>query len=204
MVESEEGNNNGEFSLPLTSAADLRGRQSVRATFKLSEACIDAISIVAAQLGIKQKSLFDHLIDDIASLNSIARGLQHSRGITRSRVQKTYVLNRKTLSSLESVSKAYRTSRDTLVEYSVQRLLPIIARERQKHEKRKVVFDQITKNIKDAKRILKTARDALGEEDPVYERLKLIIHAYENGYASIQSYIERGKIIEKFEPESMV
>jgi hypothetical protein len=37
------------------SALDLRGRQSVQAIFRLSEDCIDAISILAAQLGIKQK-----------------------------------------------------------------------------------------------------------------------------------------------------
>jgi len=77
------------------------------------------------------------------------------------------------------------------------------AKERQKHEKRKMVFDQITRNIKDGKKILKTAKETLGEEDPVYERLESIIHAYENAYASIKSYIERGKIIEKFEPELM-
>ncbi len=50
-----------EFSLSNTSAMDLRGRQSVRATFRLSEACINAITILSAQLGIKQKSVFDHL-----------------------------------------------------------------------------------------------------------------------------------------------
>jgi len=44
-----------------TSALDLKGRQSVRATFRLSEDCINAISILSAQLGIKQKSVFDHL-----------------------------------------------------------------------------------------------------------------------------------------------
>ena len=55
---------------------DLRGRQSVRATFKLSAICIDAISIVAGQLGIKQKSLFDHLFQDAASLRDIARKLK--------------------------------------------------------------------------------------------------------------------------------
>ena len=52
------------ISLPKTFTSDLRGRQSVRATFKLSEGCIEAISIVAAHLGIKQKSLFDHLVED--------------------------------------------------------------------------------------------------------------------------------------------
>ena len=52
--------------------SDLRGRQSVRVTFKLTDSCIEAISIVAAQLGIKQKSLFDHLLQDTDTLTLIA------------------------------------------------------------------------------------------------------------------------------------
>ena len=50
-----------EKSGPKTSAMDLRGRQSVRATFKLSEDCINAIRTLSAQLGIKQKSVFDEI-----------------------------------------------------------------------------------------------------------------------------------------------
>ena len=41
--------------------ADLRGRQSVRTTFKLPARSIDALSLLAGQLGIKQKSIVDHL-----------------------------------------------------------------------------------------------------------------------------------------------
>ena len=61
----------GELSLP--SSSDLRGRQSVRATFKLTEMAINAVNIVSTHLGIKQKSLFDHLIDDSQSLDVIAK-----------------------------------------------------------------------------------------------------------------------------------
>jgi len=46
------------------SALDLRARQSVRAIFRIAETCFDAISFLAAQLGIKQKSVFDHLIGE--------------------------------------------------------------------------------------------------------------------------------------------
>ncbi len=62
----------GNRSLMFITSSGLRGRQSVRATFKLSSGCIEAISIVAAQLGIKQKSLFDHLAQDSDSLNAFA------------------------------------------------------------------------------------------------------------------------------------
>ena len=61
------------------SAMDLRGRQSVRATFRLSEDCIDAISILAVQLGIKQKSVFDHLMEDDQVLKNVARELRNRK-----------------------------------------------------------------------------------------------------------------------------
>ena len=61
------------ITLPHPSSADLRGKQSVRATFKLTEKAIEALSIVAVHLGIKQKSLFDHLLEDTRSLSAIAK-----------------------------------------------------------------------------------------------------------------------------------
>ena len=61
-----------EVKLPGASPAALRGKQSIRATFRLTANCINAINIVATQLGIKQKSLFDHLIEDPVILAAIA------------------------------------------------------------------------------------------------------------------------------------
>ena len=90
-----------EISLPQPSSSDLRGRQSVRATFKLTEKAIYALSIVSVHLGIKQKSLFDHLIDDNESLGLIANKIKSDQFHKLNRVQKTYVLSRKTLTCLD-------------------------------------------------------------------------------------------------------
>ena len=60
-----------------TYSADLRGRQSVRTTFKLTPRSIDALSLLAGQLGIKQKSIFDHLVDDTRALQALARDLEN-------------------------------------------------------------------------------------------------------------------------------
>jgi hypothetical protein len=203
MMENRKPESEREISLPFASLENLRGKQSVRATFKLSEECIDAIAIVATQLGIKQKSLFDHLIDDMESLRIIAGELQDTNLNKKSRIQKTYVVSRKTLSSLEAVSRNYNAPRDALVEYSVQRLAPIIAKERQKHENRKKVLDAITKHLRQGEEILSKAKKSLGEDDPVYDRLESIINTYDNAYESIRSFLERGKIIEAFDIESM-
>lgn len=191
-----------DVSLPRTFTADLRGRQSVRATFKLTEGCIDAISIVAAHLGIKQKSLFDHLVEDAGNLRSIAREIQNIKLSRQGRIQKTFVISRKSLTSLESVSKNYNAPRDALVEFSVQRLLPIIAREREQHEKRKEMFGKITDHFKEGKSLLYKLRNVLGVEDPVCQKLETVMSVYENAYANIEVFVERSMIIENFDPDT--
>ena len=71
---------------------DLRGKQSVRATFKLSQKAIDSIGLVAIHLGIKQKSLFDHIIEDMTALSDLAKTIRIRQFKKIPRKQKTFVL----------------------------------------------------------------------------------------------------------------
>jgi hypothetical protein len=186
------------ISLPLPSAEDLRGRQSVRATFKLSARAIDALSIVAVHLGIKQKSLFDQLIEDAGSLSHIAREIESDDFSTLDRVQKTYVISRKTLRSLEDTSRQFDAPRDALVEYSIQRLLPVIAREREKHQKRKEILQDINIHLEQGLKILNKTRELLGENDPVYTKLEAAVGACMHARENIDQFVERCEIIEEF------
>jgi hypothetical protein len=183
------------------SALDLRGRQSVRATFRLSEACIEAISILAAQLGIKQKSVFDHLMEDVQILKNMANELENTEFDRHARIQKTFVISRRSLSFLDMISSEYGAPRDALVEYSVRRLLPIIANERKKHEKRKVILAEISNHFEKGRRLLSKAEEMLGSDDPIVNKLRTAMTVYENVSDDIAGFIERGKIIEKFKPE---
>ncbi len=184
------------FSLPQPSSFDLRGRQSVRATFRLTAQAINALSIVSIHLGIKQKSLFDHLIEDSQALSQIARELQALEFDQPDRIQKTFVLSRRTLSCLDRVSKESDTSRDALVEYSLHRLLPLIEKEREKHEKRKDVLNILTGYVNEGRKILERAGEILGEEDPVCERMTEGVNALANAYDVVEAFVEKGKIIE--------
>ena len=190
-------------SLPQTFTSDLRGKQSVRATFKLSEGCIEAISIVAAHLGIKQKSLFDHLAEDAQSLRSIAREIQDAKPDKQGRIQKTYVISRRTLLSLENVSKNFNAPRDALVEFSVQRLLPIIAKERKRHEKRKKMLKEIGNHLEEGSALLNELKESLDTEDPIFQKFESIMAVYENAYHFMASFVEKGKIIEEFQPDHL-
>ena len=187
-----------ETTLPLPSSTDLRGRQSVRATFKLSATAIDTISIVAIHLGIKQKSVFDHLIEDGQSLNVIAQEFDHEQFNTLPRVQKTFVISRKTLRSLEETAKQFNTSRDALVELSIQRLLPIIYREKDKHEKRKKVLNRIDHFLNQGLQLHKELETDLGEDDVVTGEFKDAIEALVVARTHIGTFIIKGQIIEDF------
>ena len=198
MKKNDKQKGENDISLPLTSSSDLRSRQSVRATFKLTEKAIETISIVAFHMGIKQKSLFDHLIEDARSLNSIARDIKHPEFRKQDRIQKTYVISRKTLSCLEKVSKNFGTPRDALVEYSIKRLMPVITEERAKHRERKKILGEITEYLKQGEKILLKSREILGENDPVCCKFENAMAACCNAHSSIKSFVERGKIIEDF------
>jgi hypothetical protein len=187
-----------DIELPQPDPQDLRGRQSVRATFKLSSRAIDALSIVAVHLGIKQKSLFDHLIEDVPSLNAIAREIEAGEFRTLERVQKTFVISRRTLNCLEDISREFKAPRDALVEYSIQRLLPVITREREKHRKRKKLLEEIRRHLEDGCRLLEKSNSLLGAEDPVAIWLEAAVADYRSACGSIEQFVEKGDIIEDF------
>ena len=198
MAKKNKGAAFDELSIPLPSSADLRGRQSVRATFKLSPRAIDVLSIVATHLGIKQKSLFDHLIEDAQSLSMIANEIEYEAFGTLNRIQKTFVVSRRTLSSLEETSRKFNTPRDALVEYSIQRLLPVIARERERHRRRKAILKEINAHLSHGMKILQKAQVQLGEEDPVFTWFEAAMHSLVNAQNHIEHYVEKGSVIEDF------
>ena len=198
MKRNEKDERTRTISLPQPSSSELRGRQSVRATFRLSERAIEALSIVSYHLGIKQKSLFDHLLEDMEALNLIAERFKSEEFSQPNRMQKTYVLSRRTLRSLERVAKSFDTPRDALVEYSIQRLLPVIAKEREKQRLRQEVLSDMTQYLNEGEKVLREARELLGTEDPVYNRLETAFTALLNAHNDIRSFVEKGKVIEAF------
>ena len=196
----DNGNNfwQDDDAFPLPSPEGLRGRQSVRATFKLSAKAIEAMSVVAVHLGIKQKSLFDHLIDDMRSLRLIAQDIESEKFGTLNRIQKTFVISRKTLSCLDETSKRFNAPRDALVEYSIQRLMPVITREREKHRRRKEILKDMDAYMEDGLRILQKSKKLLGEEDPVFIRLEAALRTMVNAKRDLEAFVDKGEIIEDF------
>lgn len=176
---------------------DLRGRQSVRTTFRLSPRTIRALSILAGQLGIRQKSLFDYLVDDVGVLRGIAEE-GAAAAPAEQRVAKTYVISRRTLESLDHISASYNTPRDALVEVSIERIMPLISREKERHQRRKRYLDELNDLLGKSGELVRRAEGELGRDDPVFGRLLAMLKAVGNCCAEVGECVRRGQKMEDF------
>ena len=177
---------------------DLRGKQSVRATFKLSQKAIDAIGLVAIHMGIKQKSLFDHIIEDLDALDNLAKTIRIRQFKKIPRRQKTFVLSRRTIESLESISAASGTPRDALVEYSVKKLETIIDAEKIRHQERKKLQKEIDAHFEAGHRLYRKAVKRLGKEDQFCRSVEKAGRANRKAKDEIDAFIEKSRVIEEF------
>lgn len=179
------------------SMADLRGKQSVRTTFKLSEKAIDALSILACQMGIKQKTLFDHLMDDLPALKMIGEG-QHAMDRDVPRVAKTYVVSRRTLDNLEMISSRYNAPRDSLVERSIERIYPLIDLEKVKHKRRKELHGEMIRMLEKGRKLLIESDDQFDPDDPVFAKYFQVMRSFESSCRDVERYLEKGRKVEEF------
>lgn len=186
-----------ELQFTSESALEFRKHQSVRTTFKLSERSITALSLLSAQMGIKQKSLFDHLVSDIKALKTIAEEFENFSE-SGQRVAKTYVISRATLENLETISSHFNTPRDALVEFSIERILPLIEREKAQHAKRKRIVAELEELIDKKIRLLEEAEAELGEEDPLVEKLQVMLHSNGVAYKQLLEFMKKSEKIEDF------
>ena len=180
------------------SADMLKGRQSVRATFKLPVQVIGLLSIAASQLGLKQKSLFDQLVEDREILAQLAATAGKSSRSDHLRKQKTFVISRNALIALDYAAKHFGVPRDLLVEFSINRLLPVISAEQEKQQKRREILGAMEKFVGDGLELLDKTCKELGENDPACQRLRdLLIHS-DRTMMELRHQVELSKDIEDY------
>ena len=183
--------NDFDLNLPHADTAELKANQSVRATFKLSQSTILALSIVSNQLGVKQKSLFDHLVSDTDALKTIAITLKKKNQRTTDGVPKTFVVSRKTISTLQKMADEYKAPRDALVEFSIQRLKPLIQQEKSKVELRKRLVEKFQKGLAYQKDLLAEAKRQLGEDDLICEQLSYALDRLGSTGLALEAFVKK-------------
>lgn len=197
MVNEEEKAGMAETVLAL-SADTLKGRQSVRATFKLPSQVIELLSLAANQLGLKQKSLFDQLVEDREILEQVASAAERYHPVQERRQQKTYVVSRNSLGALDYVAKIHRLPRDLLVELSIQRLLPVISSEQEKQKNRKLVLGEMEGYLRQGLELLAKTQQVLGAEDPASRQLALVLAQLRGSVEGLGEQVEQGRAIEGY------
>ncbi len=175
---------------------DLRRKQSVRATFKLPQDVIDLLGLIAGQLGIKQKSLLDQLIEDKALLVRLAENNHQYLADEAARRQKTFVLSRSSLRAINDVAQKQKISRDALVEISIKRLLPVIESELEKHIIRKTLFKEMQNYLKTGEHLCEKARKLLGRDDALSDMLEKQVSLAERNISAVAAIIEKGMPME--------
>ena len=187
----------------LNELADLLGKKSVRATFKLRPAVIELFSILASQLGIKQKSLLEYLMEDMDALRTIAATVTSPASDIEKRIQKTFVVNQKALSVLEEVAKKYSASRNDLIEYSVGRLLRVFEKERERQVKREKALLKVGDHFNQGNTIVDEVKRLVGEEDTLFRSFESVIDSYAKVYAEMQKIVQKGKRISEFQIDEL-
>ncbi len=188
----------GEGEMEL-SADILRGRQSVRATFRLPSQVIALLSLAANQLGLKQKSLFDQLVEDRAVLEQVAQTADRYQPVREQRQQKTYVVSRNALLSLEYVAKSCGLPRDLLVELSIQRLVPVLNSEQEKQRKRTMILEEAEALCRQGEEVFRGTKQLLGEDDPATLLVFGLVAQCRRTCNELHQLVAQGKELEPFQ-----
>ncbi len=192
--------NENETDAPLQSTriADLLGKKSVRATFRLHPTAVELLSILATQLGIKQKSLFDYLMEDKDALHAIAESRPPDISAKEQRIQKTFVVSQRSLAALDTVAKHFAASRNDLIERSIQRLLPIFEKERIRQQQRTGALSRIAIHFDQGEALMGDVKAMVGEDDALYQSLVSVMDTYGKALDDMQKRVDKGKRVSEF------
>jgi len=190
--------NEADSPLQATRIADLLGKKSVRATFRLHPTAVELMSILAAQLGIKQKSLFDYLMEDQDALQAIAESRPPDTSAEEQRIQKTFVVSQRSLTVLDTIAKHFAASRNDLIERSIQRLLPILEKEHIRQQQRTEALTRIASHFNQGEALANDVKAMVGEDDALYQSLVSVMDAYGKALADMQKRVDKGKRIAEF------
>nr|WP_321468068.1 hypothetical protein [uncultured Desulfobulbus sp.] len=189
----------GEEIFSGLSADILKGRQSVRATFRLPSQIIALLSVAASQLGLKQKSLFDQLVEDQEVLTQLAQLAEDYQPVEQRRQQKTYVVSRNALVSLEHVARECGLPRDLLVELSIQRLVPVLSSEQEKNKKRQYVLEKIMELQRQSGVLLEESLDILGEDDVASQLVAAVGAHLQQAADALSQRVEQGRELDQYQ-----
>jgi hypothetical protein len=141
------------------------------------------------------------MVQESETLDAIAIRAKRVNLDEQPRLAKTYVISRDAVELLDEVARSRKVSRDALVEASVQHLMPLIEKEQVRHTSRKNLVSRMEHHLKSGRKLLDDMVVDLGDNDPMSDKMKNVMAAYERAFSSISAYIQKGENIEDFKVE---
>jgi hypothetical protein len=203
---------------PKLSLADIRGRQSVRTTFKLPKEVSEDMSWLSNYYCVTQKELIDlcvkalneldgaPIIKNLAGIDqdeyieaSVLDGIsamikcRKEDNVSIEDVRKTQVISRSSLSLLNDTSEIFQVPRDALVEGALRWFKAMTDRELDIHEK---ALGKIRDLVSKVEEIEKELNVFLEIDDPVINRLHAIKGIVDSLEMDIMDEISQGKRID--------
>jgi hypothetical protein len=171
-------------------ADELKGRQSVRTTFKLPEKTINLLKISAKHLGIQQKTLLDQLIEDETILNVLAKEAQTYCRNDHDCRPKTFVLSRKALDLIDVMLDRYDIARDILVDLSIARLTSYIESLSEKHDQKRSLLKEIDKYQQLLEELSSKAKTIFKQEDPFRMKLEILSQTTQKSVGEMKKMVK--------------
>ena len=174
-------------------------RQSVRTSFRLSEAGKDALKWLAKHHGITAKDVFDKFCQDsvIEIYADMASKTRDDQTPPKKSVRKTLVISKGALKTLNDFSTKNQIPRDELVDSSLI-FLQSVTKEmlKKEHENNPRALEIISEFITQAYSVEEKLQEILVSYNPILNRFSYMMVILENLHSTIESNLEDGTPID--------
>ena len=174
-------------------------RQSVRTSFRLSEAGIDALKWLAKHHGITAKDVFDKFCQDsvIEIYADMASKTRDDQTPPKKSVRKTLVISKGALKTLNDFSNKNQISRDELVDSSLI-FLQLVTKEmlKKEHENNPRALEIISEFIAQADSVEEKLQEILVSYNPILTRFGAVIVILDCLQSTIESNLKDGTPID--------
>lgn len=106
-------------------------------------------------------------------------------------VAKTYVISKKTLENITYVATKYNASRDALVVISIERIVPLLVNEQQKHRERKQVLAHTRVWLEQGQALVEQSRERLSDDDPAVQEPSSMFDGAGKTFANFEDMVDR-------------
>ena len=170
-------------------------QKSTRTTFNLNKKTYEAMNLLCANYGMKQRELIDDIVVHNAYsivatpelLSIIPKGEDNNQSDDYER--KTFVLSKTSLKKLNELSKDTGIHRDRLFNVAVWLQMVALDDRNAKHQKAFEILEGLSHHISD---IEKKCAALLGDDDPISQRIGIVAIILDNLLMAIDAELNRG------------